>query len=112
VARRLEGNRTSPAPRQSNRILTAMLKSIEHGDHRVCTVFSLDVAIGGLLFTDEDRWLWALLVVPDARAKPGAAPPFGGVAATKEQALAALEDRWNTWLEAAGLVSLSGLRAH
>lgn len=81
-----------------------MLRSVEHVDEPACTVFAMDIAIGGLLLTDEDRWLWGIFAFSDSDARSREASPFGGYAATKEQALAALEDRWNAWLAAAGLI--------
>jgi hypothetical protein len=85
----------------------ARLRCVEHVDDLACTIFSMDVTIAGLLRRDDGRWLWELFVLPDPGAERGEASPFRGVAATRELALAAVEDRWIAWLQAAGLAWLS-----
>lgn len=86
-----------------------MLRSVDHAGDHVCTVFFMDVAIGGLLLANGDCWLWAIFAPAD-HSEVGATPPLGGAAATKAQAFAALERRWAVWLEAASLVQPSKTR--
>jgi hypothetical protein len=52
----------------------------------------------------DTQWLWALNGVPEA--PPGLV--FTGLAATRDEAMAALRERWSKWLASAELSEAGG----
>jgi hypothetical protein len=63
---------------------------VRHGALVVGRIYKRSEAFGG-----EARWLWALNGVPDG--PPGAV--LTGLAATRDDALIGLAERWAKWLE-------------
>ncbi|MFD1332367.1 hypothetical protein ACFQ4O_10190 [Methylopila musalis] len=82
-----------------------MLSYLDGDDGDVVTVYSRLVAIGGLCVGQNGQWHWALFALRRMDFDDGAhADPLGGMAPSREHALAALKERWALWLEDAGLV--------
>ncbi len=70
-----------------------------HGELQVGQIYRRKVAL-----RPEAQWLWALNGVPQG-------PPdlaFTGLAASLDEALAALKERWSRWLASAELAEAGG----
>ncbi|GLK77914.1 hypothetical protein GCM10008171_31680 [Methylopila jiangsuensis] len=82
-----------------------MLSYLDGDDGDVVTVYSRLVAIGGLCVGENGHWHWALFALRRMDFDDGAhVDPLGGMATSREHALAALVARWNLWLNDSGLV--------
>jgi hypothetical protein len=73
--------------------------NVLHGELQVGQIYKRKVAL-----RPESQWLWALNGVPHGPS--GLA--FTGLAATRDEALAALQERWAGWLASAELVECGG----
>jgi len=70
-----------------------------HGELQVGQIYKRKVAL-----RPESQWLWALNGVPQGPS--GIA--FTGLAATRDEAVAALRERWASWLASAELAERGG----
>jgi hypothetical protein len=73
--------------------------SVLHGDLQVGQIYRRKVAL-----RPEAQWLWALNGVPQGPHDLA----FTGLAASLDEALAALQERWSKWLAAAELSEADG----
>jgi hypothetical protein len=70
-----------------------------HGELQVGQIYKRKVAL-----RPESQWVWALNGVPQGPA----GLPFTGLAATLDEAAAALKERWAEWLASAKLSESGG----
>ena len=67
---------------------------VMHGELKVGQIYKRKAAL-----RPEAQWLWALNGVPAGAD----APELAGVAATLDDAMAALQERWSKWLASSEL---------
>jgi hypothetical protein len=67
---------------------------VMHGELKVGQIYKRQAAL-----RPEAQWLWALNGVPTAPD----APASTGLAATLDEAMAALQERWSKWLASSEL---------
>jgi hypothetical protein len=67
---------------------------VMHGELQVGQIYKRKAALRA-----EAQWLWALNGVPTASD----VPPLTGLAATLDEAMAALKERWSKWLASSEL---------
>ncbi|MFD1703966.1 hypothetical protein ACFSCV_13240 [Methylopila henanensis] len=85
-----------------------MLHIVSSSNEDVLTVYSHRVAIGGVTVEADASSYWALFALKQTETQGGPIPlKLGGREATKEGALHALLDVWQSWLAAAGLTYAS-----
>jgi hypothetical protein len=70
-----------------------------HGELQVGQIYRRKVAL-----RPEAQWLWALNGVPHGPSGPA----FTGLAATLDEAMATLKERWSKWLASAELSETGG----